>query len=1372
MICPTCATPNPAPARFCMGCGQPLSAGQVCPQCFTLLPTDARFCFHCGAMVVGTVRELPMPPAVESMPARSVTPAPAVPSESVRAQARPLAELLASLKLYLPRDLYEPLERRPTKKNLTGVRDHLLRLLRTAKTYLPGPVGIDPQPAGHARGGMQQGTFLFVDVTGFTALSERLARAGRAGTERVAELMNDLFFELVRILLAHGGTLLKFGGDALLGVFQSGADVEVNDSAVLAVRASFAMQSIMDKFAAIEAAGETSALHIKFGISTGPYFAAHIGTPDNMGYVTTGHTVNRAEQCEDHAEPGEIIVSQSTFDLVKDQVGSELREAGFYHLLEFSGGDEPIPDRTPVIPDDDQPPGDVNAGIAYLVDRLDRLTPYLAADLLPRLVTNPDEVVINPEHRPVTVMFANYLGMSELIEDLGSTHPDVITQQLHRYFGHVAEIVEQYEGTLARMDHYAIGDRLVIFFGAPRAHEDDPLRAVYAALDMQAATQAEFSALQTPDGVYRFRQRIGINTGHLFAGNVGAPDLRQEYTLMGDDINMAARLMSKADWGDIFISQKTHERVAAYIELEDKGAIPVKGKTVPIQTYRVIGRRAVIGLVRGLQGIDSPLIGRDQALQAVLKCCDTAIAGRGQILAIIGDSGRGKSRLARELKHIVMGREETPSLRWLEAQALSFSEGVSYWLAAQFLREALGVRPDASPGDALFALWGRGEELLGRETARETIPFLAYLLDLPLEGEWATWVTELDPKARQKQPFWAMREFFTALAEQQPTVILLDDLHWADEASLLLLEDLLAVTDHAPLLLCLIFREMRDKGAWRLRDKADSGYAHRYTQVELEPLTDEQSHLLLGKLLPGAELSEATRQRILEKAAGNPFYLEEVVRSLMESGAVVPENGHWRATDKIADIAVPDNLHGAIVSRIDRLTEDARQALQIAAVIGRRFRLAIFTRLVGAGSDMESWLADLERGGLVRPGEQTADPVYDFPDALVQEVAYDSLLVQRRQEFHRLVGETLESIFADQLAQHCEVLAYHFSRSDDRDKAIQYLDMAGQQARRQFANETALRLCTALLDMLGEDEATWTRRFDTLDRRQQIYALLGRQPEREADVRAMQELTERHDDVDRRGNAINALADLYQWTGRYEEALKIAEEALQIEQKTGDRAGQASALHTLGVVHYYRGDYKHAEPALVHATKLRRDGGDPAGESWSELYLTMIHLVSGNYGAADQHNEDALKAAASRQDWMLMGIHLNNGARIALRLGEYEAALERFTQSLEMRGRVGDRTGQGFTLHGMGLVHTYLGRYDDAEKSFRASMDIRQSINDERGVSHCHAGLGLVALGRGDLAWAEQHFQKARDMHERLELRSELAADLSFLGQRSEERRV
>lgn len=1390
MQCPYCKTMNPAQARFCLACGRSLLNGIVCPRCFTLLPPHARYCIHCGEMLVmpQTAALSTSAPQALSGPLVTELVQPQLETATLAelAAPRPLADMLESLRVYLPEKAYEPLERRPSDLQLAAARDRLVALLKMAQTYLPLPVVLAPQPPGVPTGGMQRGTFLLGDMSGFTALSERLSQFGRRGAEMITTIINGLFKEMVGILYDHGGILLKFGGDALLGVFPADSEAQLPETALRAVQTAQAMQKGMEKFAAIDAAGETRALKLKCGISSGPYFAAHIGTRQSMAYVTTGHTVNHADEGQGYAEPGESILAQSTRDLLPDTVQVETRAENYYVLRSA-----PSADGKASVPSLDIAfEGDLMMQITTLVNRLDRIAPYLPAELIPRIVTNPsddpDVVLISPDHRQVTVMFANYLGISDLIDDLGESHPEVITQHFNNYFVQMADVVERYEGAVARMDQYTVGDRLVIFFGAPRAHEDDPVRAVYAALDMQDAMREHFAALQTPAGIYRFRQRIGINTGQLFAGNVGAPNLRQEYTLMGDDINMAARLMSKSEWDTVFISKKTRDRVIAFFELESRGDLKVKGKEILIPTFAVKGRREEIGRIRGLESGDSPFTGRGAVLDTLKTCGQNLLsAQRGQIVSIIGDSGTGKSRLTQEFRNWLLAQEGADQILWLRGHALSFSEKVSYWLAVQVLRETLLLKSDASEDDVLFTLWERGEELLGKEIAREAVPFLADLMGLKLEGEWARWVRGLSPEIRQKQTFWAAREFFIAAAKQRPTVIALDDLHWADEASLALFNDLLEVTVQTPLMFILISRKQAQNDCERLRERATTEFPHRHTEISLLPLSSEESGELLARLLPGAAFSNEALQEILDKASGNPFYLEEVVRALIESQSVIPDPAHpgqWRVTAEIENLAVPATLEGAIISRIDRLTENARRALQVASVIGRSFEMRILARLTEAETELGSWLAQLERDDLIRPVGQTAQTTYIFPNALVQEVVYDNLIVTRRQEFHRQVGEAIERMLAERVSdstdrltadldgdgvpeQGSELLAYHFSRSDDPQRAMIYLERAGRKAQAEFANDTAIQHYTDLLERLGESEEWWEKRFEILLRRQRVFGIRGLEDKRETDLETLRALAVAHQDEQRRSDVLNDLVDLYNATSRYDLAEQTAHEALELKTQMGDRKGQAAALYKLGVLHYYRGDYDLSAQTLEQAAGLQRTIEDAEGEAWSVMYLGMIHFVSGRYSDAARMHERAFQLAQARHDGLQVGIHLTNSARVLTRLGRYDEALNKFEQSYQMKIRVGDRMGQGFNLYGIGQIHNYRGQYEKAEMALQEALKVRQQIDDQRGISYCLDGLGQVALGQKNFEQAHDYFQQAHKLHSQLGLKAEMIEDLSFIGQ-------
>lgn len=1323
MKCGMCGTLNPTQARFCMGCGYQLVQGLVCSTCHTLLPAHASYCTHCGTYCrrndseVSGGRQVAIqgshvkdPAAAEAVTGRYDQPVQStykLPPDGALQIGQPVGErpieaMLSSLQRYLPEALYEPLERRPKERDLQAVRDHLTALITTAKTYLPRPVVDTPQPPGIPAGGMRQGVFIFGDVSGFTPLSERLKVRGQAGAEQITGIINALFTELVKALFTHGGTLLKFGGDAMLGLWPVGTAAEMQDKALLACQTALALQEVLQRpeFSEIDAVGEKRALTIKIGISAGPYFAAHIGTQPSvkdqngtMAYVTTGETVNLAEEAEGHAHPGQVAMTRAVAELVKDLVklGPVEREPddAYQRLLDVPplDGSQKLPTAIP-----EPPEGTLLEQITYLVERLDRLTPYLSDELVSRIVTNPGDARITPEHRPVTVMFANYKGISKLIEKHGESDPELITHHLNNYFQHMASIVEKYEGTLARMDQYAVGDRIVIFFGAPRAHEDDPVRAVYTALEMQAAVKGNFAALRTSSGVFRFEQRIGINTGHLFAGNAGAPDLRQEYTLMGDDINMAARLMSNAPWGEIYMSKKTRDHVAAFIEVEDRGELKVKGKEIRIPTFSASKRRDEVGRTRGLESGESPLIGREEHLKQLTERGEVFLKGRGQITSLLGYSGLGKSRLLRELRAWLKAQTSDDTaegqIQWIEARALSFTEEMGYWMAGQMLRGLLGLPQDAVQDDVLYTLGERGEALLGDE-AMDAVPYLAHMMGLDLGEEWA-WVKKEDAKVRQKQTLWAAAEFIEAAAREKPLVIALDDLHWADEASLTLFGHLLKIADHAPVMFCLLMRAQREQPSWKLRDRAASEFAHRYTEILLEPLSREESAVLLGELLPGAVFSTERKEDILDKAAGNPFYLEEVVRALIEAEAVIPDAtnaGQWQVTVKISQITVPVTLHAAIVARIDRLTEDARQALQMASVIGRQFRMELLRSLSSAEAEIELWLAQLERGGLVHPSDISVDPLYAFPDALVQEVAYDSLLVLNRQQLHEQIGELFEEVYESALEQNCELLAYHFSRSTRHEKALKYLQMAAKKSEEKYANTTAIEYYKKIL-----------------------------------------KIQQAENNLPGQAGALYAMGVKAYEIGDFENAHTWLEEAVRLRRVLEDAPNEGWSVMYLGMVNLKRANYTLAAAEHQYALDQARERGDRFQEGIHMTNLARVQMRKGQYAAAFTLFEESLALKKSNNDI--------TGQAFAL----FYMGLTRIYQGGE------DNLAQ-------------------AESLLNDSIAMWQQVAlNDRGLAYCNSGLGLLALQRKDYPLAAAFFDKAIASCTKLVLKAELVENLSYLG--------
>ncbi|HUQ43998.1 MAG TPA: BREX system ATP-binding domain-containing protein [Candidatus Limnocylindria bacterium] len=570
------------------------------------------------------------------------------------------------------------------------------------------------------------------------------------------------------------------------------------------------------------------------------------------------------------------------------------------------------------------------------------------------LITKMRAARITGELKPVTALFADVVGSTALAEQMD---PEDWTAMINEAFDLMSRAVFRYEGTIAQLQ----GDAMLAFFGAPVAHEDDPERAIFAALDMLAAVEEFAAELRASQGV-EFRLRIGINSGPVMVGNVGS-DLRYEYTALGDAVNVAARMQTAAETGTVLITEMTRRLTGDTFQVADLGGIEVKGKTEPIHAFRVIARKAAPGRRRGLEsvGLDSPMVGREAPLAQLLAALDEVRSGHGRAAFIIGEPGLGKSRLLAELRRVALapgsvGHEGGLSAtgggravsRWVEGRCVSYGRNLPYHLLIDLIRSILGISFSAEEAEARAALDRALAEIIGADAAEvaDTAPYLARLLDLPLRADEQS-RTRLDPEVMQGRYVAATHRLLRGLASAGPLVIVCEDIHWADPASVEVARQLMPLATQLPILFIAAMRAESDSPGWELLKQAGELYGQELTDIRLEPLGDADSRTLVANLLEIESLPETVRDLIMARAEGNPFFVEEVVRMLIESGVIVAEGNRWIATAEVAGVEIPETLHGLLLARIDQLPESAKRSLRIAAVIGRQFPVRVLERVVG-----------------------------------------------------------------------------------------------------------------------------------------------------------------------------------------------------------------------------------------------------------------------------------------------------------------------------------------------------------------------------------------------------------------------------------------
>jgi class 3 adenylate cyclase/tetratricopeptide (TPR) repeat protein len=691
------------------------------------------------------------------------------------------------------------------------------------------------------------------------------------------------------------------------------------------------------------------------------------------------------------------------------------------------------------------------------------LSQYIPKELMNKLETARSSNTMVGERRIVTMLFCDVKGSTSAAEQLD---PEEWSEIINGAFEHMIKPVYTYEGTVARL----MGDSILAFFGAPLAHEDDPQRAVLAGMDIVAGITPYSDKVMRDWGI-NLNVRVGINTGLVVVGAVGS-DLRMEYTALGDAINLASRMEQTAAPGTVQIAYDTYKLVKPLFEFMELGDIEVKGKDEPVKAYRVLERKLSAGRVRGIEGLHAEMVGREDEMQTLRSVVDDLKQGVGRIVVVLGEAGLGKSRLVSETYQYLETQNHIDG-NWYEMSSLSYETHQAYGLVQRLIRRVSAIGYDDAPRMMKKKLASLVDSLPteNRSRALQLFESLFGLVNNNggpvLEGE--SFKNELSDAVLQ----WLRLRFST-----QPTVLVFDDMHWSDPASIELIQQLLQLTTEIPLVVICAMRAERQASAWNIKTIADEEFRHRYTEISLRPLSASESNELVNRLLAIADISENLRTNILEKAGGNPFFIEEVVRTLIENEVVVPDERvvdgdtkrYWIATNDAADFDIPDNLQSLLAARMDQLEESTRATLQLASVIGRNFYLRVLQAVNKASPELDRHLGTLMRLDMIREAARMPEIEYSFRNPLTQEAVYKTILLKHRQEFHHQVGEVMESLYQERLDGLYGLLAHHFTLAGEDSKAIEYCRLAARQAIAIYAYSEAEQNLRNALKLLEPDK--------------------------------------------------------------------------------------------------------------------------------------------------------------------------------------------------------------------------------------------------------------------------------------------------------------
>jgi predicted ATPase/class 3 adenylate cyclase len=989
---------------------------------------------------------------------------------------------------------------------------------------------------------------------------------------------------------------------------------------------------------------------------------------------------------------------------------------------------------------------------------------------------------VEAERRPVTVIITDLTDSTNLLEKTGTESwvelmnriLHILESEIHRFGGEISQFR---------------GDGLVAFFGATAAHEDDPERAVLAALSMQRAFDLYVRDLPIPEAV-DLRMRVGVDTGEVIVATGQSRQQWQE-TAMGLAVTIAARMETSAEPGTVLVSEHTYRLVKSHFEWQTLGEISVKGVSQPIAVFRPLQPiEDAKNLPSDLTFPDSfPHIGRETEFHRLRICVEGLFDGRGHIATLTGDKGSGKSFLLNSLgqyfAHLDTLLEESrtassvaaTSLRWVRGRCRSYSQTWPYSMWLDLFRNWLGLRPEDSKEERRARLRQRAEELWG-DALEEHYPYLASFLGLPLEAPYRDKIRHLDGEGLRQRYFVAVRSWIETASRKGPLVLVLSDMHWADDSSLALLKYCLSICDSEALLWLLSFRPERDSSIWELYLWLEVDYPHRLTRVDLPPLTISQSMELINQLVGPETLPPETRKLIIRNSEGNPYYIIELIRALIVQGILVrePEDGTWRVTRTVTTLDLPDSLQRLLLSHIDRLASHERQVLQIASVIGSVFWSNMVQDLLGDTQTLKADLAALQRNQLIQESGRIPDlgMQYSFKSPLIRDTIYESLLGAQRAVYHLKVAEYLEtSVNPDMLEGYDAMLAYHFGGAGNLRKELFYTVLAAEHARTFNANVEAIERYNRAMELLdqiqaetqseGQLRSIQTQRFEVLNGRREVHNLMGHLEASRNDAKQLLSLAREMDDdpvwlVD----ALLARADTL--TDNRQDllpGLEMAEEALTLSRQIGDRRREMQSLVRASNIRFALNDPTWKEPAeqalaltrqlndlKTEVTLLLGMGGaygiDDLPRSREFLQAALIRSEKLNdkaieivllnalgeqyeregdyYRQLTEYEQKRLKLSREIGDYDAEGNALMFCGQIqALYLGDYEAGLELQKQTLR---RWEETTGRLFPLLRIAQIQTALGKYEEA----LATLEQARPLGEQTVFDIGRAGLSLVSV--------------------------------------------
>lgn len=934
---------------------------------------------------------------------------------------------------------------------------------------------------------------------------------------------------------------------------------------------------------------------------------------------------------------------------------------------------------------------------------------------------------VEGERKLVTVLFADVASFTSLSERLD---PEEVHEIMDGCFKILMEEIHNYEGTINQFT----GDGVMALFGAPLSHEDHAQRACHASLGIQRALRRYEEKVNRSFGV-DFKMRIGLNSGPVVVGAIG-DDLRMDYTAVGDTTNLAARMESLADPGSIMISAKTYRLAKAYFELKSLGEVPIKGKAEPQEVFELKGVSDVVtrldaSATKGL----TKYIGRDLEVETLLQAFEKVQSGSGQIVGIVGEAGVGKSRLIFELRN-KLGDD----CQYLEGRCVQSGTLVPFLPLLDVLRLLFDIK-EGEQGQSCQEKMR--EKILSIDSQLgSSQPAYQDLLSIPVEDpEW----NRLEPKEKREKTFEALRNLLIRLSQNKPLILTVDDIHWIDKSSEEFLDYFIDWLTHTPILLLLLHRPEYTH-PW--------GSKTYYRKIGLDQLSIGTSAQLVQSILEDGDMVPELRELILSRSAGNPLFMEELTYALLENGSIEKRDSKYVLSAKASKVEVPDNVQGIIASRMDRLEDSIKRTMQVASVIGRDFAYSILQVITGLREELKSYLQKLQGLEFIYEKNIFPELEYIFKHAVTQEVAYGSLLLQKRKELHERIGEAIEAIHGEKIEEYIEMLAYQYSRSNNRQKAYHYLKLSGDKATR---NNSAWEAYNYYKEAIGALKRLPETEEDKKDHVAVVHAIiipmimLGFPKDSPAILEEGARLAEELGDKKSLIRFYSNIGLYHTNRGRITEGNRYSGRAFEEASRMQDVESMAQSGPDICLTNISLGRYEKVieVSSTVVAVLEKADRKEDTFGGPANVYPTMkaicgyCHGMLGRFPEAIRLSEEGLRKGKEIGRPVTLGICSNYMGMLGMAKGDCEYAKEQFEAAIRYFKEANFINPMTLSLSGLGTAQALLGDPEKGCDSVKKALQILRDGGIEWFLSYHYQALGICQYESGDLDEAKGIMEEA-----------------------------